>query len=284
MSDRGLIAPVFRSRTLLHVSGLAVLCGCYAMLPVWKENSRYADVGDVPSQIHAAMTLALGWLLVFRVTTAHARWWEARTLWGALVNATRNLMVKLTCLAKLPLDEYQWAARDLNAFPYALRDHLRDESQLTALPGFEKSAHQPSHVPLYLATGRYEALGRWYQQGTIDGDQLRVIDQELRSLLDVCGGCERIRRTRVIRSYRFFARQCVILFLATLPWGLVQDFGWWTVPLSAIAAYFMLGMEIVAEHVEEPFGRDEDDLDLDSICHAISASIDELARSKRDSA
>lgn len=276
--DRGLVTPVFRSRTLLQVALLAVLCGVYAALPVWKENSRFTDVGDVPSDIHAALTLVLGWLLVFRATTAHARWWEARTLWGSLVNATRNLITKTVCLVQLPADEIAATAIDLRAFPFALRDHLRDESDLKALPGFADSRATPDHVPVYLAKSRYAALGRWYQQHWIDGDQLRVIDQELRTLLDVCGACERIRRTRIIRSYRLFARQCVLVFLLTLPWGIVNDFGWWTIPLTVIAAYFMLGMEIVAEHVEEPFGRDEDDLDLDSICQTISSSIDEITK------
>jgi putative membrane protein len=110
----------------------------------------------------------------------------------------------------------------------------------------------------------------------IDGDELRAIDAEALRLMDICGGCERIQRTRVIRSYRVFARQCVVMFLLTLPWGIVEDFGWWTVPMTMLTAYFMLGMEIVAEHVEEPFGYDDDDLDLDSLCRTISQSVSEV--------
>lgn len=64
----------------------------------------------------------------------------------------------------------------------------------------------------------------------------------------------------------------------TLPWGIAEDFKWWTIPLTMVISYFMIGMEIVAEHVEEPFGFDEDDLDLDGMCKTIEASVKELFR------
>ena len=99
--------------------------------------------------------------------------------------------------------------------------------------------------------------------------------------MDICGGCERIHRTRIVGSYRTFARQCVLLFLLTLPWGIAHDFGWWTIPITIMSSYFMLGLEIVAEHVEEPFGLDEDDLDLDGMSIKIRQSIEEIFSQRR---
>ncbi len=66
----------------------------------------------------------------------------------------------------------------------------------------------------------------------------------------------------------------------TLPWGIAQEFIWWTIPLTAILSYFMLGLETVAEHVEEPFGHDEDDLDLDVLCRTIEESVNDVLRPK----
>jgi putative membrane protein len=110
----------------------------------------------------------------------------------------------------------------------------------------------------------------------IDGQQLIVIDEDLRKLLEIVGGCERIRNTRLVRSYRKFARQCVGIYLVTLPWGIVHDFAWWSVPLTGMISYFMLGLETAAEHTEEPFGHDEDDLDLEALCRVIDSSLDEI--------
>jgi len=48
---------------------------------------------------------------------------------------------------------------------------------------------------------------------------------------------------------------------------------WLTIPLTTISAYFMIGMELVAEHVEVPFGTDKDDLDLEGMCNTIELSV-----------
>ncbi len=99
--------------------------------------------------------------------------------------------------------------------------------------------------------------------GQIDGDELRVIDAELAKLWRSAEPANESQGPPIVRSFRTFARQCIVLFLLTLPLGIVGEFGWWTIPMTTISAYFMLGLEIVAEHVEDPFGEDEDDLDLE---------------------
>src|SRR5215203_4699331 len=53
--------------------------------------------------MHNLLGFAISMLLVFRTNTAYDRWWEGRKLWGSLVNASRNLAVKLDAL--LPLED-----------------------------------------------------------------------------------------------------------------------------------------------------------------------------------
>ena len=74
MPLRDLIAPLNTSKTLNHIALLAVAMGVYATLPVAKEYSSYKEYGDSPSELHAALSLTLGWLLVFRTNAAYARW------------------------------------------------------------------------------------------------------------------------------------------------------------------------------------------------------------------
>lgn len=276
MPTRDIITPLTRSRTLSRVAGYAILVGLYSLLPIWKENTEYREYGDLPAEFHTAFTLVLGLLLVFRTNTAYARWWEARTLWGALVNACRNLAAKSHDLITLSAPIQYEVRRLVIAFPYALRDHLRSEGALQSIPGLTDARGEVKHIPSFLVGRLYQAFREARRSGQLDGDELRIIDEDLRRLLDICGGCERIYRTRIARSYRVFARQCVFLFLVTLPWGIANDFGFWTLPLTSITAYFMLGLETVAEHVEEPFGYDEDDLDLDGLCNTIEVTVDEI--------
>lgn len=263
-------------RTTAYVFFLAALTGAYAALPVWKEHSVYQDWADAPSQIHAGLSVVLGWLLVFRTNTAYSRWWEARTLWGGLVNASRNLSLKLCNLGRISSERLERAKKVLIAFPTALRCILRDEVATKLPDEIRQLVGNPRHVGLELVDQLYAIVADAKRAGEIDGDDLRVIDSELLRFLDITGGCERIQKTRIVKSYKVFARQCVWIFLLSLPWGIVNDFDYWTVPITMIIAYFMLGLEVVAEHVEEPFGYDDDDLDLDGMCLTIRNSVEEV--------
>lgn len=253
--------------------GVSAYAYLVVLFGVKTEDSWFTNI---PSDVHAALTLVLGWLLVFRTNTSYSRWWEARTLWGALVNSSRGQAVKLAGLVKLPAADLEQSRKLIVAFAWCLRDHLRAGSRLNRLPGFERETATPVHPPSWLVERMYFQIRDWRGQKLIDGDDMRALDEETRRFLDICGGCERIRNTRLARSYRVFARQCVFLYLVTLPWGIAQEFIWWTIPLTAILSYFMLGLETVAEHVEEPFGHDEDDLDLDVLCRTIEESVNDV--------
>ncbi len=273
---RGMVRPIARSRTLSRIAIAAILVGIYGAVPMLKEYSDLRDFADIPSEIHAALSLVLGCLLVFRTNTAYNRWWQARLLWGDVVAVSRSLAAKLALMVSVPEDELRSGQRALIAFGYALRDQLREGADINRLPDYEDSIETTGHVPSWLVARLYGILQQWKIDNWIDGAELRVIDADLRRLNELCSGCESIRFTRMASSYRVFARQCVALFLVTLPWGISTDFGWWTIPLTAITAYFMIGLEVVAEHVEEPFGQDEDDLNLDRLCAAISHSVTEI--------
>jgi len=279
MPIRDTLTPLTNSRTLSRVAVYSSLMGVYALLAIWKEHTSYADVADFPAQIHAALTLVLGWLLVFRTNAAYTRWWEARTLWGSLVNASRNLSVKLFHLVELPDESRRRMEKLIIAFPRALRDHLRRQPCDRETRALLEDLHDAPHTPAAIVTRLYTELGQLRAERLVDGNELRLIDVELRTMLDVCGACERILNTRIVRSYRTFARQCIALDLATFPWGIVESFRWWTVPLTMITAYFLFGLETVAEHIEEPFGYDEDDLDLDALCKGIETSVTQIANS-----
>ncbi|SFH60011.1 putative membrane protein [Planctomicrobium piriforme] len=253
-----------------------MLVGAYAAIPAIKEATQYAAYGDQPADIHAAFTFVLGLLLVFRTNAAYARWWEARSLWGALVNASRNLAVKISALAQIDQLDLMRSRGLIVSFPRLLRDHLRNTARNTRYEMLAADSSELPHIPSEVVEQLYILLAKWKAAGQIDGDELRVIDADALRLLDICGGCEKIRNTRIVRSYRIFARQCVVLSLLTFPWGVANEFHWWTIPMSTIMAYFMLGLETVAEHVEEPFGYDEDDLDLDGLCDTIARSVHQV--------
>ncbi len=277
--------------TLGRISLYAGLVGLYSLIPVLKNHSErllqalgfseihadeFVNLGDMSSDLHTTLGLVLGLLLVFRTNSSYARWWEARQLWGSLVNVSRNMAIKFREFTNYGADELRELGNLIVAFPEALRDHLREDDDFAMFPELEQIEPPPRHIPAYIADLIYRKVIGWKRSGVIDGDELRILDSEIRELMEICGGCERIRRTRLSPSYRLFVRHCITLYLCTLPWGLAEDFGFWTVPLTIILAYFMIGIEVIAHSVEEPFGLDEDDLDLDGLCITIRSTVNEI--------
>ncbi len=277
MPFRDTIRPLASSKTLLSVSFLAAGMGVYSLLAMWKDNSQYREYLDMPSDIHAALLVVLGWLLVFRTNTAYSRWWEARTLWGTLVNTSRNLSIKLIEFGRPDEQERAMLASLIASFPCQLRDHLRGiPASRPEDPPNSELDQRAVHAPISTAHAIYRWLSTRIPSEKMDGNEMRTIDLELAKLLEVCGACERIAKTPFVRSYRTFVRQCITLVLLSFPWGIAHDFGWWTVLITIVVSYFMIGMETIAEHIEEPFGFDEDDLDLDGMCLTIERSVKQI--------
>ena len=94
--------------------------------------------------------------------------------------------------------------------------------------------------------------------------------------MDVCGACERIKNTPLSSSYRALLRHGIALYVLVSPIYLIEDTGLRSFPLFLLAAYFLIGIEMVAEDIEEPFGTSGDNLDLDACCATIAASAREI--------
>ena len=193
------VLELVSSPTLFRVATYAVLVSAYAVIPAWfNDREKLVMLAGVPSDIHAALTLVLGWLLVFRTNTSYGRWWEARTLWGALVNTMRNLSLKLVNLIDVPKEDLSRLRKILCVFAPVLKDHLRDGALLDDAEVLGEIKEMPRHVPSFLVSRIYSQLREWKKSTAIDGQQLIVIDEDLRKLLEIVGGCERIRKTPCI--------------------------------------------------------------------------------------
>ncbi len=271
------IIRVFQTaRTLKRVWVFVFFLGLYSCVPVLKEYSQYSTFADFPSNLTSILGLVLSLVLVFRTNRAYERWWEARTLWGQLVNISRNTAIKLRRFADLNLDERTELHRTISGFSCALKGHLQDGVVLSNLPGWKHIDVNPQHVPAWLADHLYGQLKSLESQQRLSPQELLAVDSDAREFLNVCGGCERIRNTLITGSYRSYALKSLLLYLLILPWGLVQDLNWLAVPITMIIGYMMVGLEAIADTIEEPFGDDLDDLDLAALCKTIDVSTGEI--------
>lgn len=218
----------------------------------------------------------LGVLLGFRNMQAYDRWWEARKLWGQLINDSRNVCLKVKAMVATDPLEYQRFGRLVVGFAVSLKNHLRGGRPLQDVPGFEKEIATPAHVPLQFAEWVYQQLKAWRAAGKLSEMDALILDPHAKALMDVSGACERIRSSPVPLSYRALLRHGTILYLASAPWFMAGDYGYMAVGVVALLAYFLLGIELTAEDVEEPFGKDGDDLELGRYCETIRKSAEQV--------
>jgi putative membrane protein len=282
MSLRMLVPPRFpASRKLL---GIAVLvCTYTAVVARVEEVYHPGPLSKWDWGLSVINGLILGSLVTFRTNEAKRRFWEARILWGQLINECRNMMVKAHALESLaPEDRADWS-RLLVGFGHALRQHLRGGRRLQDVPGFEEETAQPMHVPLYLAQLVQDELATWSRAGKLDDMERWMFDRHARELLNICGGCERIRNTPIPLTYRALVHRGITLIMLVMPILMAQDVGYWSVLIMGVTAYFVFGVEIAAVDIEEPFGDDPDDLPLDSYCETIDRAAEQTLSNKRES-
>lgn len=230
------------------------------------------------SDVFALVGFVLSLLLVFRTNTAYDRWWEGRKKWGELVNNSRNLAIKISSMGVGSENEL-FFKRMIPNYAFAMKEHLRsgtliNELDLTddELVEIKKVEHQAAFISKQL----YLKLHEMKKNGIITQEEFLVIDVNLKTFLDIIGACERIKNTPIPFSYSSFLKKFIFVFVGTVPLSFVPIFGYYSVFASVFVFYVLVSMEILAEEIEDPFGRDENDLPTDNLCQKIKANVREI--------
>ncbi|MEO5594971.1 MAG: bestrophin family ion channel [Chitinophagaceae bacterium] len=261
--------------------GVAIYAGMVTFAETeWWHLPESSHIKSVPV-LHGLLGFVISMLLVFRTNTAYDRWWEGRKLWGALVNTSRNLAIKLSVMLP-PGDETNRAffRKIIPAYAYALKKHLGHETTRISLfdnyEQLEQEINKDKHVPNQVAALLFKKIQQLYKEEKINGDQLIVLNGELISFTDICGGCERIKNTPIPYSYSAFIKKFIFLYVVTLPFGYVFSLGYLIIPIVTFVFYVLASLEIIAEEIEDPFGGDENDLPLEKISANIHRHVNEI--------
>ncbi|GGF18152.1 membrane protein [Flavobacterium limi] len=226
--------------------------------------------------MHGMLGFVISLLLVFRTNTAYDRWWEGRKLWGSLVNNSRNLAIKLSAILKDETDR-NFFRKYIPMYAHVLQIHLKDDDtskQLFEDVDLEIDHHK--HKPNQLKKIIYQKINDLYEAKKITGDQLIVLNEELRSFTDICGACERIKNTPIPYSYSAFIKKFIFFYTMTLPFGYSVSLGYFVAPVVVFVFYVLASLELIAEEIEDPFGDDENDLPIKKISENIKKHVEEL--------
>ncbi|MDA2165157.1 bestrophin family ion channel [Bacillus cereus] len=228
---------------------------------------------------------ALGLLLVFRTNTAFDRYWEGRKLFGTIGASTRNLAVSLLCYWESEGEKNDQEKLKflhlLIAFPKIAKGHLRDEKDLDEIQELldicsekeqailTESIHLPISIVFLLKT----ILSKGLKKGQIHSNAIINMEADLNKLLTAVGGCDRIKTTPIPFAYFAHIKILLLIFCGTLPIGLVDSLGWFTVLATTFISFAFIGIEAIGIEIEDPFGQDPNDLPLEGICIGIETHL-----------
>ena len=178
----------------------------------WLDIQFHLEEYNFPVSLVAVFGTVIGLVLAFRTNSSYGRWWEARILWGAIVNDSRSWTRQLLQFVRLN-SETEDAVRVLAhrqiAWCYALARNLRGQDPLqdvheildkNELESYEGSFNVPNDLLLQQAV----ELRRLYENGHIELFQWIQLEETLVRLTNSMGGCERIKNTPFRLSYSRF--------------------------------------------------------------------------------
>lgn len=261
----------------------------------------------VPFNVIALLSTALAIFLGFKNNSAYDRWWEARKIWGLLVNYSRAWGREVLTLSQepdgIPSEELTaWRERLIYrhiAFVHALRVFLRhphdyndngedlieapnDYADIRPFLSREEadevlSKHNPPNQ-LLLIQG--QELQEAYQRGWLSDFRFVQMGETLTEFNNHQGKSERIKNTPFPRPYSFFSRVFVYLHGTLVPLAFVEELGLFNIPLALLINFIFLSLDQIGEMTEDPFENRPSDTPLTSISVTIEGNLKEMLGEK----
>ncbi|MCE3277876.1 MAG: hypothetical protein K0S44_67 [Bacteroidetes bacterium] len=262
---------------LIYVSVLAAVV-------LYVTNVYENLIPDMPLTIPAFIGTAISILLSFKLNQSYDRWWEARKVWGSIVNDSRSFVLQLQAFV---VNDHENKIRTLAyrqiAWCYSLGQTLRNLDPLTGIENFvsrydlsELKKH--NNKPLAILQLNTLDLMNLKEQGKIDVFSHLQLDETLVRLCDSQGKTERIKSTIFPQTYRLFLHFIIYLFIVTLSISL-KDLDWYfEVPLLLLVASAFFLLEKSATHMQDPFENKPTDTAMTAIARTIEINIKQLLK------
>lgn len=241
----------------------------------------------IPIAVPMVLGTVLSLLLAFRSNQAYDRWWEARSIWGAIVNDSRSLTRQV-----LSLMDATYQSEDLTLFQerfvkrqaawcYSLGQSLRKTDPLKGIDRLLTRRElnylmKYDNVPAALLLLHGKDLKYALEQGWINQYQQIALDETLSRLCDAMGKCERIKNTVFPATYSLYTHFTLIFFILLLPFALIDVLGFMEIPLVvAIASSFLL-IEKMAINLQDPFENKPTDTPVTTISRNIEKDLRQM--------
>lgn len=231
--------------------------------------------------------IALAIFLGFRNNVSYDRFWEARKLWGALLNDTRSLARQAHTLVEgegYAVEQTRFI-KLMTALVHALKHQLRHTDSRydfdRLLDNGDKIKYENTvFKPIMLL----KELGIWVntakKSGRIDAITQANFDTNLNKISDIIGGCERIASTPIPYTYSILLHRTVYIYCFLLPFGFITSMVWLGPVIIVFIAYTFVALEAIADELEDPFGIEPNDLALETMANNIENTLAEIDNQK----
>jgi putative membrane protein len=238
---------------------------------------------NIPMAFPAVIGTAISLFLSFRTNSAYQRWWEARKVWGEIINNSRTLARQVKLLGNQE-QEPDLRKRIIKrhvawcwSLAYALRRMGSSREAMPYLSNEEiEDLKTSSNAPNLLLLAQQKDLKELEQKGAIDSFDYRRIDETIKELCDSQGKSERIKHTVFPTQYSLFTIIFINIFLVLLPLGLVEFMGYYTV-IAQTAIGFTFGMIMNISHLmQDPFENKANDTPILALSNTIEMNLMEM--------
>ena len=250
---------------------------------------QWLAFSSVPLALYGSV---IGLIVGFRNNSAYARWWEARTLWGQIVNNSRSLARQVCAsfeMIEKQMGESATGAGEFKrkliyhqiAFVHALRQQLRGLDPLLEIRGLldpeaATALDKQKNVALALQLSMGTMLRHARRQDWIDNFEWQAMDRNLDDLADAQGGAERLKNTPLPKQYDYFPMLFVHIYCLLLPIGMVENLGWFTPLGSTLVGFMFLALDKIGRDLEDPFDNTIFDVPITAICRTIEINLRQM--------
>lgn len=261
------------------------ICAGLAYTSIIVYDIDYVRLPAIPvSILGGALAIFLG----FRNSSAYDRWWEARKIWGAIVNDSRSFGLELITypIGKDNEEEAEIAEWRLRAIRrhigwlYALNAHLRKKDiDLTAY----LSSHEleliegKKNIPVQIQVLQGNEIDKAFRKGWIEEFRFNALIKTIKNFYDDQGKAERIKNTIFPFYYNYFTSLILWLFTMSLPFALatIMD-NWIMIPVSILISFAFFILNKAGILTETPFEGTAADIPLSTICRTIEIDLLEM--------
>lgn len=260
----------------------------------------------------AVVGTAVAFITGFKNNASYGRLWEARQIWGAIINSSRTFGVLVldfipdpVCRKRIIYRHFAW----LTALRYQLREPRAWENMRAAqnaeyrrrysIPEWEGSLEadltpllDPKDLSFVLARRNRATQLIALQSGDLRrsaepgvAGELRHLELErvLAQFYDHQGRCERLKNYPYPRQYATLNLFFVWLFIVMFPLGLLPEFEklgaafvWLTILLSVVISWVFHTMDKIGEISENPFEGSPNDIPITSLSRTIEIDLREM--------